>query len=133
MALACICRALVRAAPVLRRSIRDYVRAPPSLSRPIPSADMIEPALDERGRSACASTLTEWQPGRRRASSSRSRSSQELDARIVRYVDRSDLFDDAQLESMCARRAGNGDERRIKQQYFLFGTDRTAATCSRAP
>ncbi len=44
----------------------------------------------------------------------------------MRYLDRSDTFDDAKVERQVAgRKEGDHERSAIKQQYFLFGTDNT--------
>jgi oligopeptide transport system permease protein len=52
-------------------------------------------------------------------------SSREIDERNTRYLDRSDTFDDARLESKSADGKEAVMSASIKQQYFIFGTDNT--------
>ena len=50
-------------------------------------------------------------------------SDKEIDERNIRYLDRSDTFDDAKLESKSADGKEAVFSALVKQQYFLFGTD----------
>ena len=50
-------------------------------------------------------------------------SSKKIDERNVRYLDRSDTFDDAKVEEVSADGMRMVMSASIKQQYFLFGTD----------
>jgi oligopeptide transport system permease protein len=100
----------------------DYVRTPPSLSA-YPQAEMIETALNDAIRRMRAD-VKEWrQEGERILVTVTS--SREFDDRNVRYLDRSDTFDDTKLESKSADGKEAVLSASIKQQYFLFGTDNT--------
>ncbi len=52
-------------------------------------------------------------------------SSREIDERNVRYLDRSDTFDDTRVEGVLEGGHEMVMSATIKQQYFLFGTDNT--------
>ena len=117
-------RAVVRAA-----SIHDHLSATMCARRPAsrayPQADMIADARStEVGASACASTS---RSGIRTATGLRHRSpsTKPIDERNIRYLDRSDTFDDAKVESKSRDGLQLVMSASIKQQYFLFGTDNT--------
>ena len=100
----------------------DYVRTPPSLSA-YPQAEMIETALNDAIRRMRAD-VKEWRQEDERIFVTVT-SSREFDDRNVRYLDRSDTFDDAKLESKSPDGKEAVMSATIKQQYFLFGTDNT--------
>jgi oligopeptide transport system permease protein len=100
----------------------DYVRTPPSLSA-YPQAEMIETALNDAIRRMRAD-VKEWRQEDERIFVTVT-SSREFDDRNVRYLDRSDTFDDTKLESKSADGKEAVLSASIKQQYFLFGTDNT--------
>jgi oligopeptide transport system permease protein len=100
----------------------DYVRIAPSLS-PYPQADMIETALDETLKRMRVDKKDWRQEGDRVFVTVTS--SKEIDERNVRYLDRSDAFDDAKMESKTADGLEAVFSAAVKQQYFLFGTDNT--------
>lgn len=100
----------------------DYVRTPPSLSA-YPKADMIETALDDAVRRMRAE-VKEWRQEGERIFVTLT-SSREIDERNTRYLDRSDTFDDAKLESRSADGTEAVMSASIKQQHFYFGTDNT--------
>ena len=98
----------------------DYVRTPPSLSA-YPEPGMIETALVDAVQRMRVD-IKDWRQEGERVFVTVT-SSREIDDRNTRYLDRSDTFDDAKLES----KSPDGKEvvmsASIKQQYFLFGTD----------
>ena len=98
----------------------DYVRTPPSLSA-YPEPGMIETALVDAVQRMRVD-IKDWRQEGERVFVTVT-SSREIDDRNIRYLDRSDTFDDARLES----KSPDGKEvvmsASIKQQYFLFGTD----------
>jgi len=98
----------------------DYVRVGPSLS-PLPSADMIETSLDEVLK-RMRLDKKEWRQEGGRIYVTVT-SSKEIDDRNTRYLDRSDTFDDAKVESKTADGKEAVFSAAVKQQYFLFGTD----------
>ena len=100
----------------------DYVRTPPSLSA-YPKADMIETALGDAIRRMRVDVKDWRQEGEQIFVTVTS--SREFDDRNVRYLDRSDTFDDTKLESKSADGKEAVLSASIKQQYFLFGTDNT--------
>ncbi|MER9650599.1 ABC transporter permease subunit [Mesorhizobium sp. M0199] len=100
----------------------DYVRTPPSFSA-YPKADMIEGALDEAIRRMRVD-IKEWRQEGSRVFVT-VRSSKPIDDRNIRYLDRSDTFDDTKIESKSPDGLEMVMSASIKQQYFLFGTDNT--------
>jgi oligopeptide transport system permease protein len=98
----------------------DYVRTPPSLS-PYPKADMVETALAEAVKRMRVD-IKEWRQEGARVFVT-VESSREVDERNVRYLDRSDTFDDAKVESKSDDGKTMVLSAAIKQQYFLLGTD----------
>jgi len=99
---------------------RDYVKVPASLE-PYPSAEAIEPALDRALRRARAD-IESWdiEDGRLFVTLVAERP---IDPRITRYLDRANLFANAEVVEQSA------DEKRvvlaaqIDRKTFLFGTD----------
>lgn len=98
----------------------DYVRTAPSLSA-YPKADMIEKALGDVV-SRMRVELVEWKLEDGRVVFT-AQSTRAFDDRNLRYVDRSDTFDDAKLLEKSADGLRLTASAGIKQQYFLFGTD----------
>jgi oligopeptide transport system permease protein len=100
----------------------DYVRTPPSLSA-YPKADMVETALGDAVKRMRADIKSWEQEGDRVLVTVTS--TKKLDERNIRYLDRSDTFDDARMESIAPDGLEMVMSAAIKQQYFLFGTDNT--------
>jgi oligopeptide transport system permease protein len=98
----------------------DYVRTPPSLE-PYPRAETIESALVEAVKRMRVD-LAEWHQDGARVYVTLT-SSKKIDERNVRYLDRSDAFDDAKIEETSADGMRMVLSAAVKQQYFLFGTD----------
>lgn len=98
----------------------DYVRMPPSLS-PYPAEDTIETSLTDVVK-RMRLDLREWRQEGQRVFVTVT-SSREIDDRNTRYLDRSDAFDDAKIESKSADGKEAVFSAGVKQQYFLFGTD----------
>ena len=98
----------------------DYVRTPPSLE-PYPKSEMIETALDEaikRGRVE----LKEWKLEGDRVFVAVA-SAKPIDDRITRYLDRSDTFEDARVETRAADGLSLTMSARVELKRFWFGTD----------
>ncbi len=100
----------------------DYVRTPPSFS-PYPRADMIETALDEAIKRMRVD-IKEWKQDGDRVTVTVT-STKPIDERNIRYLDRSDAFDNTKIESKSADGLELTMTASVKQQYFLFGTDNT--------
>ncbi|MDQ2632450.1 MAG: ABC transporter permease subunit [Pseudomonadota bacterium] len=98
----------------------DYVRTPPSLSA-YPEPEMIESALVDAVRRMRLDVKDWGQDGERVFVTVTS--SREIDDRNIRYLDRSDTFDGARLESKSPDGKEAVMSASIKQQYFFFGTD----------
>lgn len=98
----------------------DYVRTPPSLS-PYPKAEMIQGALDDVAK-RMRLEIAEWhQDGDRIFVTLKG--TKKIDQRNVRYLDRSDAFDDARVESASDDGLTMTMSAAVKQMYFIFGTD----------
>ncbi|GAA4108458.1 ABC transporter permease [Aminobacter aganoensis] len=100
----------------------DYVRTPPSFSA-YPKPEMIETAMNDAVRRMRVD-VKEWRQEDERVFITVT-SAKPLDARNIRYLDRSDTFDNAKLESTSADGLSAVMSATIKQQYFFFGTDNT--------
>ena len=100
----------------------DYVRTPPSLS-PYPKANMVETALRDAVKRMRVD-VEEWHQEGERVFVTVT-SLREVDERNIRYLDRSDTFDNAKVESKSADGRQMVLSASVKQQYFLFGTDNT--------
>jgi oligopeptide transport system permease protein len=78
---------------------QNYTRVPPSLA-PYPSPDMIEPALAEavqKGRM----TLASWEQSDSTVTLQVT-ATKPIDERVARYVDRSDMFENAAATEIAA-------------------------------
>jgi len=100
----------------------DYVRTPPSFA-PYPQAASLETSLADVVRRMRAD-IKEWRQEGSRVIVTLT-ASRPIDPRNTRYLDRSDTFDDAKLESSSDDGREVVMSAAIKQQYFLFGTDNT--------
>ncbi|MET0597876.1 MAG: ABC transporter permease subunit [Mesorhizobium sp.] len=100
----------------------DYVRTPPSLS-PYPTEATVESSLSDAAKRMRAD-IKEWHREGDRIYVTLT-SSREIDERNVRYLDRSDTFDDSRVEGVLEGGHEMVMSATIKQQYFLFGTDNT--------
>jgi len=98
----------------------DYVRTAPSLSS-YPQPEMIEGAVTEVVKRMRVD-MEEWHQDGDRIFMTLT-SSKKIDERNVRYVDRSDTFDDAKIEEVSEDGMRMVMSASIKLQYFLFGTD----------
>ncbi|RWB74649.1 MAG: ABC transporter permease subunit [Mesorhizobium sp.] len=100
----------------------DYVRMPPSLSA-YPKPDMIQGALTDAIKRMRAD-IKEWhQDGNRVVVTVTS--ARPIDDRNIRYLDRSDAFDDTRIENKSPDGREVTMSSAVKQQYFYFGTDNT--------
>ncbi|RWL82773.1 MAG: ABC transporter permease subunit [Mesorhizobium sp.] len=100
----------------------DYVRMPPSLSA-YPKPDMIQGALTDAIKRMRAD-IKEWhQDGNRVVVTVTS--TRPIDDRNIRYLDRSDAFDDTRIENKSPDGREVTMSSAVKQQYFYFGTDNT--------
>lgn len=98
----------------------DYVRTPPSFSA-YPKEEMIKTALDDVVRRMRVDIKDLKQDGGNLTITLTS--SKPIDERYLRYLDRSDTFDGAQVLS----KSPDGNElvvgTTVRQAYFFFGTD----------
>lgn len=98
----------------------QYVRAPASLE-PYPRAERIVPEFESAlARTRVAYGAVSLEGGRIAAPIS---SDRPLDPRIVRYVDRSDLFSDARIEDLAPDGRSGLMVADVSRLRFLFGTD----------
>ena len=98
----------------------DYVRTPPS-TEAYPRADMVKGALDDVLKRMRVD-LKHWKLEDGRATITVA-GTRPIDERYLRYVDRSDTFDDARMEAKSPDGLEMTFSAAVKQQYFLFGTD----------
>jgi len=97
-----------------------YVKAPPSLD-PYPRADQVAPALESalaRARIAVGEVTVEGRTMRVVVTSET-----KVDPRILRYVDRADLFSNAHLVDTSTDGRTATIEADVERFRFLFGTD----------
>ncbi|QPC87069.1 ABC transporter permease subunit [Mesorhizobium sp. NBSH29] len=98
----------------------DYVRQAPSTA-PYPQADMIETALNDAVKRMRVD-IKEWHQEGDDIFVTLS-SEKKIDERNIRYLDRSNAFDGAKVDSTSADGLEMTLSTRIKPKYFLFGTD----------
>lgn len=99
---------------------QNYTRVPPSLTA-YPTADMIGPAIEEAaGRARVKLEGWEEQGGRVEI---RLSSERDIDPRVTRYIDRSDLLDDAEVKASAP--GSMTISAALERRYFFFGTDST--------
>jgi oligopeptide transport system permease protein len=98
----------------------DYVRTAPSLEA-YPKAEMIQGALEEVVKRMRAD-MVEWhQDGERIFVTVKS--SKKIDERNLRYLDRSDTFDDAKVQNIANDGLSMTMSASVKQMHFYYGTD----------
>src|SRR5690606_35869451 len=98
----------------------DYVKVPASLDA-YPREDEILPAAEsvmQRARLTVDDIELDGNTLRVEASSA-----SEIDPRVTRYLDRSDLFSNARITEQSADKKRVVMEADVKRQLFLFGTD----------
>ncbi|MBZ9814097.1 MULTISPECIES: ABC transporter permease [unclassified Mesorhizobium] len=100
----------------------DYVRMPPSFSA-YPKPDMIQGALGDAIKRMRAD-IKEWHQDGNRVIVTVT-STKPIDDRNIRYLDRSDAFDDTRIENKSPDGLEVTMSSAVKQQYFFFGTDNT--------
>jgi oligopeptide transport system permease protein len=100
----------------------DYVRTPPSLSA-YPKPDMIQGALGDAIKRMRAD-IREWHQDGNRVIVTIT-ATKPIDDRNIRYLDRSDAFDDTRIENKSPDGREMTMSSAVKQQYFFFGTDNT--------
>ncbi|PPJ48894.1 peptide ABC transporter permease [Rhizobium sp. KAs_5_22] len=99
---------------------QNYTRVPPSLAS-YPTAGMLGPAIEEAVARARLN-LDGWEEKGGRIEISLS-SKGEIDPRVSRYIDRSDLLDDAQVKASAP--GSMTISAALERRYFFFGTDST--------
>jgi oligopeptide transport system permease protein len=100
----------------------DYVRMPPSVSA-YPKPEMIQGALGDAIKRMRAD-IKEWHQDGNRVIVTVT-STKPIDDRNIRYLDRSDAFDDTRIENKSPDGREMTMSSAVKQQYFFFGTDNT--------
>ena len=100
----------------------DYVRMPPSLSA-YPKPEMVQGALTDAIKRMRVD-IKEWHQDGNRVIVTLT-STKPIDDRNVRYLDRSDAFDDTKIENKSPDGLEVTMSTAVKQQYFYFGTDNT--------
>jgi oligopeptide transport system permease protein len=98
----------------------QYVRVPASLQA-YPNEEAIVPAFEQalgRGRVQVGAVEVDGSTVRAPISSDTA-----IDPRIVRYVDRSDLFDNARIEDLGPDKRSGTMVADVNRMRFLFGTD----------
>jgi oligopeptide transport system permease protein len=98
----------------------DYVRTPASLE-PYPKAATIETSLREAMKRARLE-IGNWRQDGDRVFVTLT-SAKAIDERVVRYLDRSDTFEDAKVEEKSEDGLKLTISGRVEQKYFYFGTD----------
>lgn len=99
----------------------SYVAVPPSLEQ-YPHKDTMEPVMKaavERGRAEMESFEVDGS-----TYTVRLKAEKPIDPRIVRYLDRPDEFDGAEITETSADGLSVTAKGRVNGQYFLLGTDR---------
>lgn len=99
---------------------QNYTRVPPSLTA-YPTADMIGPAIEEAATRARLK-LEGWEERGERVEI-RLSSEKDIDPRVTRYIDRSDLLDDAEVKASAP--GSMTISAALEKRYFFFGTDST--------
>ncbi|MEJ8473239.1 ABC transporter permease subunit [Roseibium sp. H3510] len=99
---------------------RDYVKVPASLAS-YPKAEQIQPAFQSLLKRARV-TITDYaQEGDQVVVDISSK--REIDPRTVRYIDRSDMFENAELMGFSEDKKSAVLRADIKSVHFYFGTD----------
>ena len=96
------------------------MRTPPSLDA-YPQAEMIQGALEEVVKRMRVD-VQEWHQDGERVFVTVT-SSKKIDERNLRYLDRSDTFDDAKIEEVSPDGLRMVMSASVKQLHFFFGTD----------
>jgi oligopeptide transport system permease protein len=98
----------------------DYVRTPPSLDT-YPKAEDIEKSLRDAMKRARLD-VSDWKLDGDRVFVTLV-SAKEIDERVIRYLDRSDTFEDAKVEEKSADGLKLTLSSRVELNKFYFGTD----------
>jgi oligopeptide transport system permease protein len=98
----------------------DYVRTPPSLT-PYPSNETIEQAVQDIAKRTRL-TLEGWKIENGRAVLAFT-STKPIDERNIRYIDRSNTFQDGKVDEKSADGLRMVMSGAVEKQRFLFGTD----------
>ena len=101
---------------------QDYTRVPPSLS-PYPKADAIDLAVKDAVKRSRLD-LAGWEERNGRVFITVT-SAKPIDERVTRYIDRSDVFENAAIADKSADGLRLTISADVERQYFFFGTDNT--------
>jgi len=99
---------------------QNYVRVPPSLT-PYPKPEMIGAAVEEAVKRARVD-IADWKEEGDRIVVTVT-SAKPIDDRVTRYLDRSDLFENAKVDERSADGLKLTMSADIEHTYFLLGTD----------
>jgi oligopeptide transport system permease protein len=99
---------------------KNYVKVPPSLT-PYPKPDMMAQAIEEVARYARLD-LAGWKEEGGRIVVTVT-SAKPIDDRVTRYLDRSDLFENARVDEKAPDGFKLTMSADVQQTYFLLGTD----------
>lgn len=99
---------------------RDYVKVPASLSA-YPSADQVEPGFKSAARRARVTIENFERDGD--FVTAKVTSKREIDPRATRYIDRSDLFKNAEISEFSTDKKSAVLRAEINYLHFYFGTD----------
>jgi oligopeptide transport system permease protein len=99
---------------------QDYNRVPPSFA-PYPRADKIELAVQDAVRRAKLG-LAGWQERDGKVLITVT-AAKPIDERVIRYIDRSDVFEGAAITEISAGRLELTMSADVERKYFFFGTD----------
>ncbi|MBA5778184.1 ABC transporter permease subunit [Stappia sp. F7233] len=99
---------------------RDFVKVPASLEA-YPREDQIAPALESLLRRGRVTVDTVEVSGER--VTARISSSRDIDPRLVRYLDRSDLFRNGEVADLAADGKSATVTAEVRRLHFFFGTD----------
>jgi oligopeptide transport system permease protein len=101
---------------------QDYTRVPPSLSA-YPKADAIDLAVKDAVKRSRLD-LAGWEKKEDRIFITLT-SAKPIDARVTRYIDRSDVFEKAEVVEKSLDSLRLTIVADVQRQYFFFGTDNT--------
>jgi ABC-type dipeptide/oligopeptide/nickel transport systems, permease components len=98
----------------------DFVKVPASIE-PYPQLDALVPIAEEAGRRGRLDVQSVAIEGNRMIM--RATSEREIDPRVTRYIDRSDLFSNAQVTSLSDDKKSIEITADVKRLRFIAGTD----------
>ena len=102
---------------------QDYTRVPPSLSA-YPKPDAIDLAVKDAVKRSHLD-LGGWEERDGKVFITLTSASKPIDERVTRYIDRSDVFEGAQVAEKSADGLKLTISADVERKYFFFGTDNT--------